>query len=175
MCLNPTPLAMGIHAANFLRRLRWVLCLVVVNLWMTTVQAAPKTLRIPPDFELNTGSAHAPYTWRNASVAISLALAGRVSIASHAGRNAHITFVGASSRSAPRGEAPSARKTFYYLGPIEEWRTASHFERVRYKDIYPGIDLVFVAAGNKLNTTSRLPLTRMFAESGSFMTAALPI
>ena len=62
----------------------------------------------------------------------------------------HISFAGASVRSEARGEVPTGSKTIYYLGPGEEWRTAAHFERVRYAGIYPGIDLVFVTAGDRL-------------------------
>ncbi len=36
------------------------------------------------------------------------------------------------------------RKSRFYLGGETDWREDSHFERVRYSEIYPGIDLVFI-------------------------------
>jgi hypothetical protein len=61
-----------------------------------------------------------------------------------------ITFVGANPRSAPSGEIHSRDTAFCYLGPRQGWRQAPRSERLRYPNIYPGIDLVFVTSCERL-------------------------
>jgi hypothetical protein len=82
--------------------------------------------------------------------AVSLKAGGELSIRWSGGGQAHISFTGANARSEPHGEVSSGSKTIYYVGAADDWRTASHFERVRYSAIYPGIDLVFVTTGRQL-------------------------
>ncbi len=53
-----------------------------------------------------------------------------------------ISFVGANDRAEPQGESRSALKTCYYIGTSNDWHVDEHFERVRYPEIYSGIDLV---------------------------------
>ncbi len=61
-----------------------------------------------------------------------------------------MTFAGARPECRPLGERPSAHQSLYYLGSVEDWRANSHFEQVRYKEIYPGIDAVFVTNAGRL-------------------------
>ena len=75
---------------------------------------------------------------------------GLVSIRSGGGANLRISFVGANANSAPKGERQSGQKTFYYIGSPNDWHVDSHFERVRYAGIYPGIDLVFLSNQGRL-------------------------
>ena len=42
-----------------------------------------------------------------------------------------------------RGERPQARKTYYASAGTNTLTGASHFDQVRYGDVYPGIDVVF--------------------------------
>jgi len=117
--------------------------------------AKQKTFQIPPSFEEDRSDTSGSdtsegYTWRSAGTAVSLSAGGELSIQSRTGGEARIRFMGASVRSRPRGEVPSESQTIYYLGEAKTWRAASHFERVRYSGIYRGIDLVFLAAGDRL-------------------------
>ena len=52
--------------------------------------------------------------------------------------------------SEPKGESQSPRKTWYYVGNSNDWHVDEHFERVRYREIYPGIDLVFLTSQGQL-------------------------
>jgi uncharacterized protein (TIGR03437 family) len=57
--------------------------------------------------------------------------------------NAHVRLLGARGTS-PTGEALAAGKTSYLIGDPAAWRTGvSSYSRVRYAQVYPGIDLVF--------------------------------
>jgi hypothetical protein len=62
-------------------------------------------------------------------------------------------FVGANSDSVPEGEGTHPGKIFYYFGGVENWRTNGRFERVRYRDLYPGTDLIFLTNGQELEYT----------------------
>jgi hypothetical protein len=110
----------------------------------------PKSFQLLPSFEEDRWEGAGYYTWRTNGTSVSLNSGGRVSIRWSAGNELRISFPGAISRSKAQGEVPSVIKTLYYLGPAEASRTGQHFERVRYQGIYPGIDLVFVTKGDRL-------------------------
>jgi hypothetical protein len=153
-------MAMGTHLSDFARRLAWIPIVAIGGVWAVAARAEaqparPKTFQIAPAFEEERGHTPERYLWRNSGTAVSLGPGGRLSVLQSAGNEsaasaAHIGFAGASVRSEARGEIPTRSKTVYYLGAGEAWRTAAHFERVRYPGIYPGIDLVFVTAGDRL-------------------------
>lgn len=73
-----------------------------------------------------------------------------MSARSRAGNETRISFVGARAESEPQGELTSADKGIYYIGSADAWRMATRYARVRYVNVYPGIDLVFVTAGTQL-------------------------
>ncbi|MGA2880632.1 MAG: SBBP repeat-containing protein [Bryobacteraceae bacterium] len=112
--------------------------------------AKQRTIRVAPSFEEERDAGSARYLWRSSGTTVSLGAGGTLSINGPPLAEAHITFVGASLQSDPQGEVSSGSKTIYYLGPGEASRTASHFERVRYRRIYPGIDLVFATTDDGL-------------------------
>jgi uncharacterized repeat protein (TIGR01451 family) len=90
------------------------------------------------------------YLWRNSRVTAAFGERGTVAIRFEGGPDVKLSFIGANRRSAPTGESRFQHKTFYYLGSARDWRVNEHFERVRYPDIYPGIDLVFVTTQGQL-------------------------
>ena len=117
--------------------------------------ARPRNFQNAPVFEEVHGDRFERYLWRSSGTAISLGVGGRLSVLRSredlgAQIAAHIGFAGASLVSQARGEAPTAGKSVYYLGPGAVGRSEARFERVRYPGIYPGIDLVFVTAGDRL-------------------------
>jgi hypothetical protein len=129
--------------------------LALISVWAIAVHAegrplAGKLLQPSASFEEALGDRPTQYHWRGLAAAVSLGAGGEISIRWKGGGEAHINFPGANPRSEPHGEAKSESKTRYYLGVANTWRTASHFERVRYSAIYPGIDLVFLAASNQI-------------------------
>jgi Thrombospondin type 3 repeat len=65
--------------------------------------------------------------------------------AAPAGRDAlRVTFVGAEPGAGIEGRAPVPGRTHYLVGPRDKWHTdIPNFQEVRYRGIYPGIDLVF--------------------------------
>ena len=61
-----------------------------------------------------------------------------------------LRFPGANLQVAPSGEGALERKTAYYLGPQEDWHESVHFDRVRFREIFPGIDLIFITSAGEL-------------------------
>ena len=54
------------------------------------------------------------------------------------------------SHARPEAQKPLGYRTYYYLGAPSQWHSSAGFERVRYRDIYPGIDLIFSSSENRL-------------------------
>ncbi|MGZ4899470.1 MAG: DUF7948 domain-containing protein [Candidatus Angelobacter sp.] len=60
-------------------------------------------------------------------------------------------FVGANANPRIAGEARQTGTVNYFAGKPEEWRTKIHtYARVRYRSLYPGIDLVFYGNNREL-------------------------
>jgi hypothetical protein len=129
--------------------------LAFISVWAIALHAEgqppkEKVLRLAAGFQEDLGDHPTQYHWRGLAAEMSLGAGGGISIQWKGGGEAYINFAGANPRSEPHGEAKSESTTRYYLGVANTWRTASHFERVRYSAIYPGIDLVFVTASNQI-------------------------
>ncbi len=113
--------------------------------------AFPVRPAIAPSFEEQSGSAGPQeYVWRSAGVAATLSAGGMVALYTPGNAPVRINFPGANVLVRPSGEAELQQKTFYYLGARSNWREQSHFTRVRYPGIYPGIDLVFASNSGHL-------------------------
>jgi Beta-propeller repeat len=59
-------------------------------------------------------------------------------------------WVGGSRRAAPEGAAPTGATVNYFLGQQgQNWRTGvQSFEKIRYRGVWPGIDVVLYGAGS---------------------------
>jgi Beta-propeller repeat len=103
-----------------------------------------------PAFEEETqpGSA-GRYSWRNRNIEAKLDTQGGISFQFPDGRQLGITFTGANPGVEPQGES-APYPVSYYLGPPSRWRSGIRWERVRYREIYPGIDLVLVTNAGQL-------------------------
>jgi len=89
------------------------------------------------------------YSWRNRNVQAKLDFAGGIFFRFPDGRQLGITFTGAKPGVKPQGESASYPVS-YYLASSRNWHSGVRWERVRYRDIYPGIDLVFVTNAGQL-------------------------
>ena len=106
-----------------------------------------------PAFEAETTvGAASRYFWRNRSIIAELDVEGGMSIRFPDGGKLGISFVGARLGVEPRGESESYPVS-YYLGWFKAWRSSTRWERVRYREIYPGIDLVLVTNVGQLEYT----------------------
>jgi hypothetical protein len=86
------------------------------------------------------------YTWRNRKNEAILGKGGAISLRlDH--RRLGIAFEGANAQTQPSGEGTSYPVSYYRS---KEWHTARRWERVRYRALYPGIDLVLVTNAGQL-------------------------
>jgi hypothetical protein len=107
-----------------------------------------------PAFEAVTKPRSASrYIWRNRKIKVELDVeGGGLAFQFGDGRRLGITFVGARPGVEPQGESTSY-PVFYYVGSSRSWRTSTRWERVRYREIYPGIDLVLMTNAGQLEYT----------------------
>lgn len=128
--------------------------------WAADAQREANYGRIPLSFEANQGQtdAQVKYVARGGSYALFLMPDGAVvRLASPAGQSAHgavvrMRMVGASDKTVIQPEEPSTARSNYFIGPDPaKWHTGvPHFARVRYRDLYPGIDLVYYGSQRQL-------------------------
>ncbi|HTP42734.1 MAG TPA: SBBP repeat-containing protein [Nitrospiria bacterium] len=149
----------------------WLLALALLTLVVLTLPAAAATARsqahLPVEFEINQGQsdprvtflAHGAgatlYLTSNGTsirlVAGSAHAAGpRASKAPHAAV-VTTTWLGASTHPAIEGQGPLEARSNYFIGNNpSRWRTnVPHFARVRYRGLYPGIDLVYYGSASR--------------------------
>jgi hypothetical protein len=122
------------------------------------VWAAPVThFSLPPDFEINLGQTAPQVTFlsRGAGYTLFLTADGAVmrfssphaSAGPVADRAAAVTmrWLGASPQPAIEGLEPLEARSNYFIGrDPSNWRTnVPHYAKVRYRGLYPGIDLVY--------------------------------
>lgn len=106
-----------------------------------------------PAFEVDATSGLARrYLWRSRNIAAQLDVEGRISFRFPDRRELRIVFVGANSGVEPRGESESYPVS-YYVGSSRSWHSSIRWERVRYREIYPGIDLVLATTAGQLEYT----------------------
>src|SRR5580704_5503917 len=110
---------------------------VLMALALTTTARGGWCARLPslmsgaaqiPSFESqppNSGSGQ--YVWRNGQVTVNFASGGVVTLSGIGNTPIVLRFPGANLSAVPRGEAALERKTFYYLGPPEDWHENAHF------------------------------------------------
>jgi len=111
---------------------------------------------IPLYFEKNTGQADHSTLFTARSAGVSFALQQNGAALSLAGADnparIHLEFVKSNPRVAINPEDPLEGHTNYYFGDDpNRWITGvPQFGRVRYRSIYPGVDLVWHASGQQL-------------------------
>ncbi len=118
--------------------------------WPANQRLLRNLIPATPAFEEETqpGSV-SRYCWRNRKIEAKLDKEGGISFRFKDGRALEITFPGAKVGIEPQGEATSYPVS-YYLSSPRYWHTDIRWERVRYREIYPGIDLVLLTQAGQL-------------------------
>ena len=134
-----------------------ILSLSQVGRLATAAEGGPVNQRLvqngipsAPAFEeqMQSGSAKR-YRWRTRNIQARLDLEGRISFRFNEGHGLELTFPGAKSGVQPQGESASYPVS-YYLSSPRYWHSGIRWERVRYREIYPGIDLILVTKAGQL-------------------------
>src|ERR1700722_18032644 len=103
-----------------------------------------------PAFEQETeAGSSARYWWHNRNIQAQLAIGGGISFRFNDGHELEVRFPGAKTGAEPLGESASYPVS-YYLASDRSPRAGIRWERVRYREIYPGIDLVLVTKAGDL-------------------------
>ncbi len=106
---------------------------------------------ISPSFEERCcDSGRRQYSWETPGVTATLTAGAIVALHCADGVTLRMTIPGANPRAEPVGEAQVPRRTLFYWGKPLKWRVDSHFAQVRYRAIYPGIDLIFASNSGHL-------------------------
>jgi hypothetical protein len=118
--------------------------------WRPNQRLVQNGISTAPAFEEETqpGSARR-YSWRNRNIEAKLDIEGGISFGFPDGRTLGITFTGVTPGVKPQGESASYPVS-YYLGAPRHWHSGVRWERVRYREIYSGIDLVLVTNAGQL-------------------------
>ncbi len=138
-----------------------VLVAVVVTLANPgIVQAAAQEAafgRLPLSFELNRGQSAARVKYLSRGPGYTLFLGANsvvfsmTNAESRGGTAIEATFIGASRMSSLAGEVPLQSRANYLVGPATAWkRGIPEYQRVRYRALYPGVDLVYHGNAGKL-------------------------
>jgi hypothetical protein len=107
-------------------------------------------ISIAPAFEEQTQPGLARrYSWRSRNIEAKLDVEGGISFRFNDGRELGITFPGAKLGVQPQGESASYPVSYYLASP-GYWHSGIRWARVRYREIYPGIDLVLVTTAGQL-------------------------
>jgi hypothetical protein len=106
--------------------------------------------KLPPTFELNAGQEdpRVRYLSRRHGATLLLTSSGAVLRDSAV----ELSFQGARPNPLVEGLEPVETRSNYYLGnDPSRWKTGiPHYARVRYRDVWPGVDVVFYAHGQEL-------------------------
>ncbi len=122
-----------------------------------TRTATPERLALPLSFEENSGQADPSvrFVARGDGFALGLTGAGPVLLVRGAERERSavaIRFAAAAPDPELEGQGLLPGVSHYYLGndPGRWIESTRHYQRVRYRDVYPGVDVVFYARGRVL-------------------------
>ena len=109
------------------------------------------TLARLPMFESDSQSHSAPrYVWRQRGIKASLSSGGNVTVRLSQGHIFRIAFPGANLRAEPQGESPQSSRVFYYVGSARRLHVNNRWGAVRYRNLYPGVDLIFLSTAGQL-------------------------
>ncbi len=113
----------------------------------------PPAPRVPLFFEENRGQADASVAFvARSGGAAAFLLRDGISVRTPAGELLALRFEGGAERPAVQGEQPLESRSHYYLGndPSAWLRDLRHFARVRYREVWPGVDFLLRATPESL-------------------------
>ncbi len=108
--------------------------------------------RLPLRFEANQGQwdSSVRYRARSSGLNLSLTQSGPVVAFANA-RGLEISLPGSNPSPVIEGLDPLAARTDYFIGSRQDWHTGiANYARVRYRAVYPGVDVVYYGSGNRL-------------------------
>jgi hypothetical protein len=114
---------------------------------------AERTLAsLPAWFEANTGQYAPAVKYFSRHGAGSLFVGAKGATFRTRGKSLDIAFAGAGPLGPVEGVEPAASRGSYFIGndPLQWKRGIQHYAKVRARQIYPGIDVVYYLAGEKL-------------------------
>ena len=115
-------------------------------------QAKAAMARLPLDFEANEGQWNPAVRYVAHARQYNVLLTGTgPSLSFRGGKRVDLTLDGSNPAAEIEPAGKTAVLTSYYLGSKENWRTGvPNYSRVRYRDVYPGIDAVYYGADSRL-------------------------
>jgi uncharacterized protein (TIGR03437 family) len=102
-------------------------------------------------FEPNRGQVAGRTEWIGRSKGAYLYITGDEVVYANQ-KNVHMRLVGASKRAIVEGAEPTGGYSSYFTGRDEKtWFTGiPHYARLRYQDVYPGVDMVYYGSGRNV-------------------------
>jgi len=116
-------------------------------------QADAVIAQLPLRFEANQGQFDPAIRYAARTSAYTLALTAHGASLMFPGSHRRVTLSLAGSNASPAMEPldRQATRIDYYIGPKQNWHTGvASYARVRYRSVYPGVDMVFYGNANRL-------------------------
>jgi hypothetical protein len=122
-------------------------------IWATpasgSAQARKLLDELPISFEANQGQWDAGVKYAGRSGAARLLLTARGAVLSSAAGTAEVSMTGANASARVSGIDPAPARSNYFMG-ARRYTGVPHYSRVRYEEVYPGIDVVYYGNGKQL-------------------------
>ena len=108
--------------------------------------------QLPPYFEKNLGQAGKAVLFTSRASGYTLSLTNNGAQLALAGKRIALSFAGANSRATVAPEDPLEGRSNYCFGndPRKWVQNVPQFGRVHYRDVYPGVDLIWYSNGKQL-------------------------
>ena len=115
-------------------------------------QAAAVMAQLPLRFERNQGQFDPEVRYVARTGAYSLALTEKGALLRFPGsRLVSLSLAGSAASPVMEPADPLALRTDYMIGARKNWHTGvANYQRVRYRSVYPGVDMVFYGKGSRL-------------------------
>src|SRR5262249_36642603 len=109
------------------------------------------SLSYPQSFEANRGQSPGCVRFLSRGPGYAIFLTPEEAVFSSSGAALTMRTIGANPAVRIEGVDPLAGKSNYFIGQSRDWhRDVPTYSRVRYRGVYPGVDLVYYIAGGKL-------------------------